>query len=216
MKDTWQDWAVYWAPTGDHDLVDYCESRWPTCAVIVIDGGRNRHYHKGLPLADLIGTGPALVDMVSEWEASPRPLVLPPRAVVLVPAERVGAYWALDGTAEDIDVVGAGWGEWDWEDWRPRIEAADTAERPATEAVIRGCSELSAEFDRHQVMDTGTELAAVLLNLSGWIEQALRSSTVRIQRVEDNSFVHRPIELTERENEHTRIAIGAARSRLDV
>lgn len=64
-------------------------------------------------------------------------------------------------------------------------------------------------------MDTGTELAAVLLNISGWIEQSLRSSAVKMQRVEDNSFVHRPIELTEKELERTRVAIRAAQSRFD-
>ncbi|MFI8978053.1 hypothetical protein ACIGO9_34600 [Nocardia asteroides] len=215
MKDTWQDWVVYWAPAGDQDVVDYCAGRWRACAVIVIEDGRNRHYRTALSLTTLIGTGPALVDVVSEWEAAARPLVLPPRAVVLVPAERVGAHWALDDSAEDIDVVSAGWGEWDWEDWRPRIEAGGTAARPAKEAVVRGCGDLSVEFDRHQVMDTGTELAAVLLNISGWIEQSLRSSAVKMQRVEDNSFVHRPIELTEEELERTRVAIRAAQSRFD-
>lgn len=112
MKDTWQDWVVYWAPAGDQDVVDYCAGRWRACAVIVIEDGRNRHYRTALSLTTLIGTGPALVDVVSEWEAAARPLVLPPRAVVLVPAERVGAHWALDDSAEDIDVVSAGWGEW--------------------------------------------------------------------------------------------------------
>lgn len=73
----------------------------------------------------------------------------------------------------------------------------------------------SEAFAEHRVLDTGTALAATLLNATGWIEQALRSVAGKVERVEDNSFVHRPVELTEDEVRSTRAAIRAARTRLE-
>ncbi|WP_336086117.1 hypothetical protein [Nocardia sp. SSK8] len=185
------------------------------CSVFIVVDGRPRVYASPLPVDALIAAGPAVVEQIDGWNSSDKLEAIPAHGLILVPADGVGAHWAFDGRADDIDVAPTRWGEWNWEDWRQRLETEAGVERPAPSRMSAALTELSEAFDRHQVLDTGTELAAVLLNATGWIEQALRSAGGNAVRVEDNSLTHRPVELTEAEVLRTRVAIRSARSRFE-
>ncbi|WP_278265442.1 hypothetical protein [Nocardia sp. AG03] len=215
MRETWTGWTVHWARGADGELIRYCEGRRPMCSVFIVENDRPRVYASPLPVRALIEAGPGVVEQIAVWESPDKPESIPAHGLILVPADRVGAHWAFDGSADDIDVARAGWGEWNWEDWRPRLEAEAGIERLTSSRMAGAFTELSAAFDKHQVLDSGTELAAVLLNATGWIEQALRSGGGNAVRVEDNSFTHRPVELTEGEVLRTRVAIRSARSRFE-
>ncbi|MGW4632711.1 hypothetical protein [Nocardia sp. NPDC004415] len=215
MRETWAGWTVHWAQGADGELIRYCEGCRPMCSVFIVENDRPRVYASPLPVRALIAAGPAVLEQIPGWPCSDKPEAMPRHGLLLAPADRVGAHWAFDGSADDIDVAPAGWGEWNWEDWRQRLEAEAGLERPAPSRMAVALTELSEAFDKHQVLDTGTELAAVLLNATGWIEQALRSVGGEAVRVEDNSFTHRPVELTEGEVLRTRVAIRSARSRFE-
>ncbi|MGW5440223.1 hypothetical protein [Nocardia asteroides] len=216
MKEVWSGWTVHWASGSDSELRRYCDSCRPMCHVYIVENDQPRIYPSPLPVRTLIDAGPAVVYLIAGWPCSSEPNVGPAaHGLLLAPADQVGAHWAFDGSADDIDVVRAGWGEWNWEDWRKWLESEVGFERPEAPQMLDALTELSDLFDKHQVLDTGTELSAMLLNATGWIEQALRSVAGNVERVEDNSFVHRPVELTEGEMGRTRAAIRDARSRFE-
>lgn len=69
---------------------------------------------------------------------------------------------------------------------------------------------LAESFDRHQIIDSGTEASAALLTATARIGELARAAGATVKTLEDNAFTHRPIDLTPAEIADTREAIAAA------
>ncbi|MEV0342228.1 hypothetical protein AB0H49_24695 [Nocardia sp. NPDC050713] len=214
MAITWPQWEVRWAGYRERDLADYCDGRWPRCLVLVSGVERARCYTPAIDLASLVAQGPAVVETIAGWAEATRIPAVPAHGLHLDPARRSGALWALDGTAGDLEAIAARWNGWTWENWGYRFaEAAAALDSDSGPEIVAAFEALSESFEQHQSVDKGTEAIGLLLSATGWIQKALRTGGMTMETVEDNTFVHRPVELSAAELVDTREAIAAAKLR---
>lgn len=212
MAITWPEWEVRWAAHREHGLTEYCAGRWRRCLVSVSGMGC---YAPTVDLASLIAQGPALVDMIAGWKQATRIAAVTVHGSYLDPAQQSGALWALDGTFGELAAIAAPWDGWTWEDWGHRFAEVDARHECSSGSEIAAAfAALSQSFDQHQLVDTGTEAIGVLMHATDRIKEAARAAGLTVEAVEDNTFGHRPIELSAAELADTCAAIAGAQLRL--
>jgi hypothetical protein len=211
MRISWPDWIVHWAEFRERDLIDYCAGRWPQCIVTVVGGDKARLYTPAVDLATLLEQGPALVETIAGWEEANRLSTMPEHGLQLDPAQKSGAMWTVGGSSSAVEAIAEQWPGWSWENWDDRLAKAASEIDPGPDPELaEAFQNLSENFDRHQLLDAGTEAAAGLLNATDRIHSFAKAAGLTLETVEDNAFTHRPIELSPAELADTREAIAAA------
>ncbi|MFD6156725.1 hypothetical protein ACFWF7_19320 [Nocardia sp. NPDC060256] len=211
MRETWPDWCLHWAEFREVDLSDYCAGRWPQCIVTVVGADKSRVYTPAIDLTQLLEQGPVLVDVITGWEEANRLSTMPAYGLRLDPARKSGAWWSLGDNSGVLEAITGQWRGWSWENWDDRLAKATAAADPGPHPeLMNAFRALSESFERHQLIDAGTEASAALLNATNWLHDLARTAGQTVTTIEDNAFTHRPIELSPTELNDTRQAIAAA------
>jgi hypothetical protein len=129
--------------------------------------------------------------------------------------QRSGAVWTVGGSSGTLETIAEQWPGWSWDNWDERTSAIGRGADPGSgPRLAEAFQQLSESFERHQLLDAGTEAAAVLLRAADWIQGLGHAAGLTFTPVEDNAFTHRPVELSAAELADTREAIAAAALRM--
>jgi hypothetical protein len=227
MARTWRGWRVDWAygglaeirrglndddglnPWGYHRLTPASEDR-PPCLFTVAKDGRVRAYMvaegaKAVICHDL----QSLMSCVREWTPVRGWPCLPSSGVHLDLDHRTGGAWTLDL----VDARGPGWSGWRWEHWRDRYQEhfdriGGAISLPGVDREA-GLRRLAEEFDVHQELDTGTFMAAQLLDFVGALRSAAESAGLAVQAESRNAMMHRPMDFTEEDRGRVHAALAS-------
>ncbi|MFC9433408.1 hypothetical protein [Nocardia sp. NPDC057030] len=112
------------------------------------------------------------------------------------------------------EAIAEQWRDWRWENWDDQMLKVLTEADPGPPAgLTKAFQSLAESFEQHQLLDAGTEASAALLNMTGWLQDLTRTTNQPLTTIEDNTFTHRPIDLTSTELDNTRAAIATAAMR---
>ncbi|GAA4621060.1 hypothetical protein GCM10023196_007450 [Actinoallomurus vinaceus] len=128
--------------------------------------------------------------------------------------------WAHGGLGDILDALGEQRRRWE----SRRSSQGDTGaqdDRPERAAAtsapdsLRGLRDLVEKFGSHQEMDQATQAISLLLRVTGALTTLGEQSGLRVQTLVDNSFAHRPMDLTEEEHAAAQAAFDAVRRRYE-
>lgn len=215
MSITWPDWRVHWAGYRELDLIDYCAGRWPQCVVTIADSpGCARFYMPPLDPFALLDEGPVLIETAAAWDEAKRIPTMVMSGIGLDTAHRSGIVWSLDSSADALAAAATvRWPGWTWESRPDRASALPGSTRDADSETRAAFRELAESFDRHQLIDAGTEAAASLSRTVGRVCEMAGAAGLSLETLEDNTFTHRPVDRSAAEIAETREAITAAEQR---
>ncbi|TDC80973.1 hypothetical protein [Actinomadura sp. 7K507] len=238
MGRTWPGWRIDWAYQGLGDIVaavgeepTQVDGRYTLppeprplqkasdyeplpCLVTVAQEGSVRAHMLETSAESVIGNGAGSLatyylgrSPVDTW---PR---FPGEGVHLDVDARRGGVWTLgtfDRLPEAVEIL---WPGWEWEHWQGRYReqlgrAAGAVAVPEPDRR-EGLRKLVEQFDRHQEVDAATEALSLLLDGLGRLTAAAGSEGMRATTVLDNSFAHRPMDLSDEERAGVHIAFAA-------
>ncbi|MFC4114356.1 hypothetical protein [Nonomuraea zeae] len=225
---TWPGWRVEWAFGGLRQIkvaaghaaeVTMPYSRAPEtgeawCDVLVtmIHHGRTRAYLVDSAEAVICEGARSLDDYRSAWSAitsCPEKVVA---GVHLDLDDQTAGVWTSSTLGGVLLDVGRWWPGWHWSNWEDR--SAEQARRVAGALTMpepdlaAGLRVLAAEFDRHQDVDFATRSASILLGLTDLLSAGARMPGRQVSVHADNSFAHRPMDLTSDEKALVHAAIA--------
>ncbi|MEU8798845.1 hypothetical protein [Spirillospora sp. NPDC048819] len=242
MKRTWPGWRIDWAYDGLADIVAAVgenprqvdgQCKLPQkprllqkasdyeplpCLVTVAQEGVVRAHMVENSAESVIENGARSLayyqagSPVSTWPS------FPGEGVHLDVDARTGGMWTL-GTLDRLpDAAETHWPGWEWKHWQGRYreqidQAAGAISVPEPDRRL-GLRKLVEQFDSHQEVDSATQGLALLLNGLGALVTAAESAGMRVTTVTDNSFAHRPMDLTGEERDGVRAALAALRNEM--
>ncbi|MCO6004445.1 hypothetical protein NE236_05565 [Actinoallomurus purpureus] len=127
--------------------------------------------------------------------------------------------WAHGGLGDILDALGEQ--RRFWESRRSSLQG-DTGTQDgrlgrstatSTSDSLRGLRDLVERFDAHQEMDEATQAISLLLRVTGALTALGEQSGLRVETPVDNSFAHRPMDLTKEERATAHAAFDAVRRR---
>ncbi|MFG3442723.1 hypothetical protein ACGF0J_36245 [Nonomuraea sp. NPDC047897] len=218
---TWPGWRVEWAYDGLQQLEvtaghatdiaarsagdPQAGEEWCDVLVTVIDQGQTRAHLVDSAGAVIRSGARSLDDHRSAW---PTITSCPGKVVAGVHLDlddQTAGVWTSATLRGALRTVEQGWPGWHWSNWEDR--SAEQARRVAGTLTVpepnlaEGLRALAAEFDKHQDVDSATESAALLL-------AGARASGLQAHVHTDNTFTHRPMDLTGEEKALVHAAIA--------
>ncbi|MFC7587817.1 hypothetical protein ACFQYP_32165 [Nonomuraea antimicrobica] len=227
---TWPGWRVEWAYDGlqqirmaaGHVPEAAARSRptlkvgekWCDELVTMTHQGRTWAYLVD-SAPEVIGAGPGFLD--EDRSAWPTITSCPEKVAAGVHLDlddRTAGIWTTRTLRGALLDVGERWPGRRWSDWEDR--SAEQARRVAGALTVPepdlagGLRALAAEFDQHQDVDSATRSASLLLGITGLLTAGARSSGLQVRVHTDNTFTHRPMDLTSDEKALVHAAITSA------
>ncbi|NNH72801.1 hypothetical protein HLB23_23555 [Nocardia uniformis] len=158
--------------------------------------------------------GPALIEAIAGRKVANRIPAMLWNGVQLDPVRKAGSLWAIGGSSSAMQEIAERWPGWTWTNLDDQVDmTALEAERHSAPERADAFRSLSECFDRHQLIDKGTESSALLLQTQDWLSGLCDTAGLSVTRLEDNAFAHHPIDLPPVELADTREAINAAELR---
>jgi hypothetical protein len=187
----------------------------PLTLITVRSQGQVRAYVSDDSASAVCEHGVQALEILSEWTPVTH-CPHPPRCGVHLDADAAAAgVWTTRVLWGEPARSAKAWPGWHWEVWgedhrQQLARAGDAVELPALD-VGAGLLALQERFEEHQKGGTAVSGIAMLLGATDALTQAAREAGYTVQKLEDNSMLHTPVDLTPAEVQATREAITACR-----